>query len=272
MESKKKGRGLTFDLKGKRVLRLVAVDVGSSLHPFRANMARPFDGIERRQAARLFVRHVGPLLSRACGSTIATLSLTAPDRTPRRVHGFSLSTGQQFRGQIVPSATVLVVGVGRTEAKVEGLFSEVCRLDYKGNVLDSMGGEVLKGANAVALLGGCCRGGSTKCFRASAYGNVFRCQNLRQQRVFFSPLHLESVPVSPLNPGCSPAFSMFLRSTSLQPEPPALHPNVSKLQYFQHKLYKFIPRIFSTCTSTPITLSFFPPTGLAGPHRTPPNH
>eukprot|EP00752_Nemacystus_decipiens_P004506 g4114.t1 len=53
--------------------------------------------------------------------------------------------GQQFRGQIVPSATVLVVGVGRTEAKVEGLFSEVCRLDYKGNVLDAMGGEVLKG-------------------------------------------------------------------------------------------------------------------------------
>lgn len=40
---------------------------------------------------------------------------------------------------------MLVVGVGRTEAKVEGLFSEVCRLDYKGNVLDSMGGEVLKG-------------------------------------------------------------------------------------------------------------------------------
>lgn len=40
----------------------------------------------------------------------------------------------------------MVVGVGRTEAKVEGLFSEVCRLDYKGNVFDSMGGEVLKGA------------------------------------------------------------------------------------------------------------------------------
>ena len=59
---------------------------------------------------------------------------------------FSSKTGQQFTGQIVPSATVLVVGVGRTEAKVEGLFSEVCRLDYKGNVLDSMGGEVLKGA------------------------------------------------------------------------------------------------------------------------------
>lgn len=39
----------------------------------------------------------------------------------------------------------MVVGVGRTEAKVEGLFSEVCRLDYMGNVLDSMGGEVLKG-------------------------------------------------------------------------------------------------------------------------------
>lgn len=41
---------------------------------------------------------------------------------------------------------MLVVGVGRTEAKVEGLFSEVCRLDYKGNALDAMGGEVLKGA------------------------------------------------------------------------------------------------------------------------------
>lgn len=40
----------------------------------------------------------------------------------------------------------MVVGVGRTEAKVEGLFSEVCRLDYKGNVFASMGGEVLKGA------------------------------------------------------------------------------------------------------------------------------
>lgn len=53
--------------------------------------------------------------------------------------------GQQFNGQIIPSATVLVVGVGRTEAKVEGIFSEVCRLDYMGNVLDSMGGEVLKG-------------------------------------------------------------------------------------------------------------------------------
>ncbi|CAM9514119.1 unnamed protein product, partial [Scytosiphon promiscuus] len=53
--------------------------------------------------------------------------------------------GQQFSGQIIPSATIMVVGVGRTEAKVEGLFSEVCRLDYKGNVFDSMGGEVLKG-------------------------------------------------------------------------------------------------------------------------------
>lgn len=53
--------------------------------------------------------------------------------------------GQQFDGQIIPSATVLIVGVGRTEAKVEGLFSEVCRLGYKGNVLDSMGGQVLKG-------------------------------------------------------------------------------------------------------------------------------
>lgn len=41
----------------------------------------------------------------------------------------------------------MVVGVGRTEAKVEGLFSEVCRLDYMGNVLDSMGGEVLKGTH-----------------------------------------------------------------------------------------------------------------------------
>lgn len=56
--------------------------------------------------------------------------------------------GQQFGGQIIPSATVLVVGVGRAEAKVEGLFSEVCRLNYKGNVFDSMGGEVLKGAHA----------------------------------------------------------------------------------------------------------------------------
>ncbi|CAM9535976.1 unnamed protein product, partial [Ascophyllum nodosum] len=53
--------------------------------------------------------------------------------------------GQQFSGQIIPSATVLVVGVGRTEAKIEGVFSEVCRLDYKRNVLDAMGGEVLKG-------------------------------------------------------------------------------------------------------------------------------
>lgn len=40
----------------------------------------------------------------------------------------------------------MVVGIGKTEAKVEGLFSEVCRLDYKGNVFDAMGGEVLKGA------------------------------------------------------------------------------------------------------------------------------
>lgn len=55
-------------------------------------------------------------------------------------------SGQQFGGQIIPSATVLVVGVGRTEAKVEGLFSEVCRLEYKGSVFASMGGEVLKGA------------------------------------------------------------------------------------------------------------------------------
>lgn len=47
---------------------------------------------------------------------------------------------------------MLVVGVGRTEAKVEGLFSEVCRLDYKGNVLDSMGGEVLKGAPCHVML------------------------------------------------------------------------------------------------------------------------
>lgn len=46
---------------------------------------------------------------------------------------------------------MLVVGVGRTEAKVEGLFSEVCRLDYKGNVLDSMGGEVLKGGCALSV-------------------------------------------------------------------------------------------------------------------------
>ena len=46
---------------------------------------------------------------------------------------------------------MLVVGVGRTEAKVEGLFSEVCRLDYKGNVLDAMGGKVLKGMHALAL-------------------------------------------------------------------------------------------------------------------------
>ncbi|CAN0170440.1 unnamed protein product [Ectocarpus sp. 12 AP-2014] len=53
--------------------------------------------------------------------------------------------GQQFSGQIIPSATVMVVGIGKTEAKVEGLFSEVCRLDYKGNVFDAMGGEVLKG-------------------------------------------------------------------------------------------------------------------------------
>lgn len=53
--------------------------------------------------------------------------------------------GRQFSGQIIPSATVLVVGVGRSEAKVEGVFSEVCRLDYMGNVFDSMGGEVLKG-------------------------------------------------------------------------------------------------------------------------------
>lgn len=76
----------------------------------------------------------------------------APARLP---HGFAFlrffsRTGQQFRGQIIPSATVLVVGVGRTEAKVEGLFSEVCRLDYKGNVLDSMGGEVLKGGCALS--------------------------------------------------------------------------------------------------------------------------
>lgn len=53
--------------------------------------------------------------------------------------------GQQFDGWIIPSATVMIVGVGRTEAKVEGVFSEVCRLEYRGNVLDSMGGEVLKG-------------------------------------------------------------------------------------------------------------------------------
>ncbi|CAN0530666.1 unnamed protein product, partial [Ectocarpus sp. 8 AP-2014] len=53
--------------------------------------------------------------------------------------------GQQFSGQIIPSATVMVVGIGKTEAKVEGLFSEVCRLDYEGNVFDAMGGEVLKG-------------------------------------------------------------------------------------------------------------------------------
>ena len=59
--------------------------------------------------------------------------------------------GQQFSGQIVPSATVLVVGVGRAEAKVEGLFSEVCRLNYKGNVFDSMGGEVLKGEEPNAV-------------------------------------------------------------------------------------------------------------------------
>lgn len=73
--------------------------------------------------------------------------------------------GQQFSGQIVPSATVLVVGVGRTEAKVEGLFSEVCRLDFKGNVLDSMGGEVLKGGQAT-----------------KSDGAVFCCRHARQRR------------------------------------------------------------------------------------------
>ena len=52
---------------------------------------------------------------------------------------------------------MLVVGVSRTEAKVEGLFSEVCRLNYKGNVFDSMGGEVLKGEKKKA---GTNRGGS----------------------------------------------------------------------------------------------------------------
>lgn len=70
-----------------------------------------------------------------------------------------VSTGQQFSGQIIPSATVLVVGVGRTEAKIEGIFSEVCRLDYRRNVLESMGGEVLKGDTVYALLAWLMRGG-----------------------------------------------------------------------------------------------------------------
>ncbi|CAN0006171.1 unnamed protein product [Choristocarpus tenellus] len=37
------------------------------------------------------------------------------------------------------SSTMLVIGVGPTEAKVEGVFSQFCQLQYKGNVFDTMG-------------------------------------------------------------------------------------------------------------------------------------
>lgn len=81
-----------------------------------------------------------------------TISLAACARSTR------VAPGQQFSGQILPSATVLVVGVGRTEAKVEGIFSEVCRLDHTRDVLEFMGGEVLKGGQELARRVGCLPG------------------------------------------------------------------------------------------------------------------
>lgn len=77
--------------------------------------------------------------------SVWTLSKSTATNSPSPSLLYNTKTGQQFTGQIIPSATVLVVGVGRTEAKVEGLFSEICQLDYRGNVFDSMGGEILKG-------------------------------------------------------------------------------------------------------------------------------
>ncbi|CAM9998502.1 unnamed protein product, partial [Discosporangium mesarthrocarpum] len=77
------------------------------------------------------------------GDTGAIGRITVPSKGKAGL-AFDLK-GQQFDGQIMRSATMLVVGVGPTEAKVEGLFSEFCDLYYKGDVFEAMGGDVLKG-------------------------------------------------------------------------------------------------------------------------------
>lgn len=133
--SKKKSRGLTFDLKGS----------ASGLSMLQTSYLAA--------ASRGVCEVLRPLISVFFSQNRAVRSVEIRQRVssppPRHPLTDSCSppfTGQQFSGQIIPSATVMVVGIGKTEAKVEGLFSEVCRLDYKGNVFDAMGGEVLKGA------------------------------------------------------------------------------------------------------------------------------
>ncbi|CAM9534246.1 unnamed protein product [Chrysoparadoxa australica] len=53
--------------------------------------------------------------------------------------------GNQYDAELSTCPTMLVVGVGQTEAKVEHIFSEVCDLRLTGNVFASMSGHVLKG-------------------------------------------------------------------------------------------------------------------------------
>lgn len=61
--------------------------------------------------------------------------------------------GMQYAGSIMPSCTALVVGLGPSEAKIEGITSDVLVLEHVQDLLDSLGGALRAGGVDAALLG-----------------------------------------------------------------------------------------------------------------------
>lgn len=61
--------------------------------------------------------------------------------------------GMQYSGSIMPCCTALVVGLGSSEAKVEGMTSDVLVLESVRDMIDSLGGALRAGGVDAALLG-----------------------------------------------------------------------------------------------------------------------
>ena len=58
---------------------------------------------------------------------------------------FAVAQGQQYNASIRPCATLLVVGLSATEAKVEAICDEFCELTEKRSMMQHMSGKLIKG-------------------------------------------------------------------------------------------------------------------------------